>query len=75
MSNVHVVPRPQGKWAVKVEKSFYDSAVFEKQADATKLAHSITRLNGGGELIIHRKTGEIRQKDTIGKKDPFPPRG
>lgn len=31
-------------------------------------------LPGGGEVVIHRPTGEIRDLDTINRSDHFPPR-
>ncbi len=74
MANFHVVPRGDG-WAVKQEKAPYDSAVLRYQADAAKVARDLTSMYGGGEVVIHRPTGEIREKNTIGKNDPFPPRG
>lgn len=74
MPNFHVVPRPNG-WGVKQEKASYDSGTFKYQSDAAQLAKTLTNLNGGGEVVIHRPNGEIRDKNTIGKRDPFPPRG
>lgn len=75
MANFHVVPRPNRQWAVKQEKTLYDSGTFKYQSDAAQLAKTLTLLNGGGEVVIHRPNGEIRDKNTIGKNDPFPPRG
>jgi len=34
------------------------------------------RKSGGGEVNIHRKdNNQIRDKNTIGKQDPYPPKG
>lgn len=74
MANFHVVPRPNG-WGIRREKSSYDSGVVKYQSDAAKIARDLTLMNGGGEVVIHRPNGEIRDKNTIGKNDPFPPRG
>lgn len=73
-TNFHVVPRPNG-WAVRQEKTQYDSGSFRYQSDAAKMAKTLAIVNGGGEVVIHRPTGEIRDKNTIGRNDPFPPRG
>lgn len=73
-TNFHVVPRGEG-WAVKQENVPFDSANVRYQADAAKLARDFVLMHGGGEVVIHRPTGEIRDKNTIGKNDPFPPRG
>jgi hypothetical protein len=32
-------------------------------------------LHGGTEVVIHGTNGRIREANTIGKRDPFPPRG
>lgn len=29
---------------------------------------------GGGEVVIHGRNGRIRDSDTVGRRDPFPPR-
>ena len=34
----------------------------------------IQTIPGGGDLTIKGRDGQIRSKDTIGRKDPFPPR-
>jgi len=73
-TNIHVVPRGNG-WAIKQEKVSVDLGHFHRQAEAAKLARSFVLVNGGGEVVIHRPNGEIRDKNTIGKSDPFPPRG
>jgi hypothetical protein len=44
----------------------------EAQAAATSL---LNRTRGGGEVIIHRPDGEIRDSNTINRKDPYPPKG
>ena len=31
--------------------------------------------NQGGELLIHGRNGQIRERDSSGGKDDFPPRG
>jgi hypothetical protein len=49
--------------------------VFPTQGDAEAYTkRRLEGLPGGGELIIHRPTGEIRDSDTINRPDPNPPR-
>lgn len=71
MSNQHVVPR-DGGWAVKGEGNKRDTSHREKQVDAIDAARDIAR-NQKGEVVIHRRDGKIRDKDSYGN-DPFPPR-
>ena len=56
------------------------SATAPTQAEAEKLAKELAISSGGGEVVVHTPSGPgvmgtIRDKDTVGKKDPFPPRG
>lgn len=52
------------------------SGTFDTQADAISRANQLAASSGGGEVNIHRKdNNQIRDKNTIGKTDPFPPRG
>ncbi|WP_425452645.1 DUF2188 domain-containing protein [Edaphovirga cremea] len=49
------------------------TSTHRTQQEAIDAARPISR-NQGGELVIHRPNGQIRDKDSHGK-DPFPPRG
>ena len=72
----HVTPSPGGGWTVRAPHSGRASVHAATQADAIKVARRIVQHQGGGELVIHSRSGEIRDKDTIPPaKDPFPPRG
>ncbi len=65
-----------GKWRVVAPDADRASAVEDTQAAAIDRARSILSNQGGGELVIHRPNGQIRDKDTIPPAhDPFPPRG
>ena len=69
----HVVYR-NGGWFVVNPKS--DRGPFDTQKKASRRGRKILRKNGGGELVIHRKDGTIRDSDTVPPgNDPFPPRG
>jgi len=70
--NIHVTPRPSG-WATKPEGGARASRVYPTQQQAIDAARRQTQQNGG-ELVIHNRQGQIRQKDSHGH-DECPPRG
>lgn len=67
-----VSPRPNGKWAVQGAGNKRATKLFNTQKEATVLAISIAK-NKQGEVIIQKKNGIIRSKDSYGN-DPCPPR-
>ena len=69
--NQHVVPRGNG-WAVKGERNQRATSLHPTQKDAIERAREIAR-NQKSELVIHRRDGRIRDKDSYGN-DPCPPR-
>jgi Uncharacterized protein conserved in bacteria (DUF2188) len=71
----HVVPNPQGGWDVRKPGADRASSHHDTQSDAERRAKDILRNVGGGEAVIHRPDGRIRDSDTVPPaKDPFPPR-
>jgi hypothetical protein len=70
-----VVPNPDGGWDVKKPGAARASAHYDKQSDAVDRARDILKNDGGGELRTHGRDGKIRSSDTIGRKDPYPPKG
>lgn len=70
--NQHVVPQ-QGQWAVRGAGSRRATSLHPTQAEAIAAARSIAR-NQETELLIHRRNGQIRDRDSYGG-DPFPPPG
>ncbi|WP_320018931.1 DUF2188 domain-containing protein [Labilibaculum manganireducens] len=70
--NQHVVPH-KNKWAVKGAGNNKATKVTNTQGEAIDIARGISK-NQESELVIHRRNGQIREKDSHGK-DPFPPRG
>ncbi|NPE29035.1 DUF2188 domain-containing protein [Methanococcoides sp. SA1] len=70
--NQHVVPQ-NNKWAVIGAGNNKATKVAETQKEAIEIAREISK-NQQSELIIHRRNGQIREKDSHGK-DSFPPRG
>ena len=58
-------------WTVKRAGASRVSRTFATKAEATKQAKVFADRSGGGEVNIHNKGGnKIRDKRTIGKKDP-----
>jgi hypothetical protein len=71
----HVVPNPTGGWDVKAPGARRSSAHLDTQADGIDRARQIMHNAGGGEVVIHRPNGSIRDSDTVPPgRDPFPPR-
>lgn len=65
-----------GDWSAKRAGASRATARFRTQADADDAARGFAKNSGGGEVRVHRKdNNQIRNTDTIGKTDPFPPRG
>ena len=71
----HITQRPDGQWQDKGEGVSRPREIFPTQGEAEASAKDRLRgLPGGGEVIIHRPNGQIRDSDTINRPDPFPPR-
>lgn len=71
--NQHITKRSDDNWQVKGEGASRASFVTTTQSEAIKLGRCICS-NQESELIIHRRDGRIRAKDSHGH-DPFTPRG
>lgn len=71
--NQHVVPH-SGGWAVRGEGNGRATSVHDTQREAIDAAREIAR-NRGGELLIHGRDGRIRERDSVGNNDSFPPKG
>lgn len=69
--NQHVVPH-EGGWAVRREGSEKVTRITRTQKEAIDIAHQIAQ-NQGSEVVIHRRNGRIRDKDSYGH-DPHPPK-
>jgi hypothetical protein len=69
----HVVPH-DGEWAVRGEGNSRVTSTHDTQREAIDAGREIAR-NQGGELFIHGRDGRIRERDTVGKDDPYPPKG
>ena len=74
-SDRHVVPNPDGGWDVVKPGAERSSSHQPTQSDAIDRAREIVRNAGGGEVVIHRPDGRIRDSDTVAPgNDPNPPR-
>lgn len=71
--NQHVTPHPKGGWQVKGAGNSRATVRTGTQKEAADIARRIA-INQKSECLIHRVTGEIRQKDSYGR-DTYPPRG
>jgi hypothetical protein len=71
----HVVRNPRGGWDVKAPGAKRSSAHVQTQADGIDRARRIVENTGGGEIVIHRPDGTIRDSDTVFPgHDPNPPK-
>lgn len=71
----HVVPNPEGGWDVVAPGGERRSTHTDTQADAIDRARDIVGNQGGGEVVIHGRDGQIRDSDTVAPgNDPNPPR-
>ena len=71
--NQHVTPHPDGGWQVKGEGNQRATARTDTQKAAADIARTIAR-NQEGEVFLHGRNGQIRERDSYGN-DPFPPKG
>ena len=75
MARRHVVPVPGGGWAVKTPGRSLPDSTHQKQETAEQTAKRAVRQDGGGEVVVHRRDGRIRDSDTVAPgRDPHPPR-
>ena len=70
-----VSKRPDGTWADKRDGAERSAGNHSTQKAAADAAREHLKNQGGGELKIKGEDGKIRSKDTIGRPDPFPPKG
>ncbi len=69
----HVVPHDDS-WAVVGEGNSRATSIHDTQREAIDAGREIAR-NQGGELLIHGRNGQIRERDSTGNNDPYPPPG
>jgi hypothetical protein len=71
--NQHVVPPPDGGWAVKPEGGQRASSIHGTQRGATDRRREVSRIQHS-ELFVHGRDGRIRERDSHGH-EPNPPMG
>ena len=71
MANQHIVRRPHW-WSVLWEWNSRDTSHHSTQQEAFEVARRIA-TNQGWDTIIHGRDGKIRERNTYGKPDYFPP--
>ena len=71
MANQHVIPN-NSNWQVKRAGAERATKNFNRQQDAINFARNIA-INQQSELVIHRRNGTIRNKNSYGN-DPCPPK-
>lgn len=70
-----VFRREDGQWVNKRNDADKASSVHGTQGDAEQAAKEMLKNQGGGELTIKGRDGQIRSKDTISPgADPNPPK-
>ncbi len=68
--------KASGDWTAKRDGASQAAGHYDTQADAHDAARGFVERSGGGEVRDHRKdNNQIRNTDTIGNKDPYPPKG
>ena len=68
----HVVPDPDGGWAVRKGGAKRVSKHFDRKTEAVSWGREVSRRQGS-EFVIHKRDGTIQRKDSHGN-DPLPPR-
>lgn len=69
---IHIVPHDAG-WATRREGASRVGSIHATQAEATEAARG-TAIRERGEVVIHGRSGRIREANSYGN-DPFPPKG
>lgn len=70
----HVVPGPKGGWLVKEEKNKNPSARADRKPEAVARAKELAKKAKLGQVIVHKKNGQIQTEYTYGK-DPRSTKG
>jgi hypothetical protein len=73
--NDRMVYKKDDVWVNKKNVSEKASSTHKTQEEAIDAAREMLKNQGGGELSIKGENGKIRDKNTIGRKDPYPPKG
>lgn len=73
--DLHVMPHDEG-WKIVATDAAEPVAITDTQEEAIATATQMQYEDPeGGEVFIHGRDGAIRERNTINRPDPFPPRG
>lgn len=72
-NNHWITPKEKG-WGDVREGNQRPSRVYPTQKGAFDAARE-TAKKEGGEVFIQNRHGKIRERNTYGKADPYPPKG
>lgn len=77
MANYHATyDRDSGTWSAKREGASRAAERTRTQAEAQQASQGYAERSGGGDVFTHRKdNARIRERNTYGKADPYPPEG
>lgn len=75
MARRHVTRNPSGGWNNRTPGAAQPNSRHRTQAAAEQRAKQDVAREGGGEVVIHRPDGRIRDSDTVAPgTDPNPPK-
>lgn len=72
-NNHWITPKEKG-WGDVREGNQRPSRVYPTQKEAFDAARESAKKEGG-EVFIQNRHGKIRERNTYGKTDPYPPKG
>lgn len=70
--DIHIVQRPDGKWATQREGAKKAGSLHDTQKEAQQKA-IVTAKREKLEVVTHGRDGKIRDSDSYGN-DPIPPK-
>jgi len=73
-NQIHVTKGQEGWGATRAGGKRSSIPIQPTQKAAERAAKDLANRTGGAEVITHGLDGKIRSSDTIGKKDPYPPK-
>ncbi len=62
----HVVPNPDGDWAVRREGAQRASGLYRNKAEAIERAKELAKANEPSQIKIHREDGTFQTEHTYG---------
>jgi hypothetical protein len=68
--SVHVIRHPDGGWAIKQSAGGRHTSLHKTQAEAIVAGRRLAAEGGGGEVLIHRSDGRLRDRDTVPPRQP-----